>query len=234
VALLLCSGSIFSFADALQPYELEYKAEIEGFNVTTIRSLKVTGDKRYQLAQRSKAFLVSLDEVSDFHINAQQQLITENYSYSRRAAGFSKKYNVEFAKNGKNAEYREKKNHKSIQSDEYLFSLLSYQTEIRRQLLAGNQQALKFEIIDKDRSRDYTFSYVGEQTISTALGNIQCVKIQRLRSSNKSNKHTVIWLAKDWGYSIVKIEHSEDGKLKYHLDLESGKVGGEAIHGDKS
>jgi hypothetical protein len=220
--------SLSSFA--LSPYEIEYEAEIEGYDITAVRKLEKLGDEQYRISQTASTFLMNVSEASDFSIE-NQQLITQNYSYQRNIIAHNKSYQVDFSDHAKKALYRDDNETQNIQSNTALFSLITYQTEIRRRLLGANanNSALHFDLVDKDKKRFYSFSVKGEEKLKTTLGEINCIKIERI--DNKRKKKTEIWLAIDYEYSLIAIKHFKNNELKYRLDINKGNIAGKAIKG---
>lgn len=213
-----------------EPYSINYKAKIEGFNVKANRSLKKLENNQYKLIQEAKASMMKLTESSTFQLHDGKPIETLNYSYVRKVIGFNKKYRIDFSDQAKTATYKEKKETKTLNDNgRTLFSLLSYQSEIRRRLLAGETN-LSLPIISKGRIRAYTFDIAGQEKLKTKLGLIDCIKIVRKRT--RKQKETTIWLAKNWQYNIVKIEHKEEGSVKYRLDVDSGSIAGKKIQAD--
>ena len=74
---------------------------------------------------------------------------------------------------------------------------------------------------------DYQFRVAGEETISTPVGDIDSIKLERVRKS--PDVHTYIWLAKKWSFVILKILHQEKGEPDYVLNLTEGTVGNKSI-----
>lgn len=210
--------------EKLAEYTMHYEAEVEGFDVKIERQLTALTNQQYRIEQVAKAALMRLIERSEFTIK-DSQLLTENYLYLRKVWGFNKKYQVNW-QGPKSATHHYKKDKTSLKSDNRLYSLLSYQTEIRRRLLAGNTD-LQLNLVSKNRVRDYLFEVAGQETINTKAGKLDTIKIVRDRKGK--DKKTTIWLAKDFQYVIIKIMHYEDGELKYRLDFDNGTLAGKTI-----
>lgn len=203
---------------------MHYEAEVEGFDVEIERQLKALGKQQYSVEQTAKAALMRLIERTEFNIK-DGQLLTNNYSYLRKVWGFNKEYKVTW-QTPFTATHHYEEEKTQLKSETPLYSLLSYQIEIRRRLLAGNNN-LDLDLVSKDRIRDYHFDIAGEEVIKTAVGELNTVKIVRKRPGK--DKKTTIWLAKDFQYVIIKIRHYEDNELKYRLDFDRGTLAGKPI-----
>lgn len=214
-----------SSMEQLAEYNMHYEAEIEGFDVQIERQLTQIGKQQFRVTQEATARFMSLNEKSDFSLQ-NGLLVTQNYSYKRRVFGFNKDYSVNW-QTPKRAIHKHKKEQKTLNSPSTLYSLLSYQTEIRRRLLAGNTD-LHLNLVSKSRVRDYNFELAGEEAIRTKTGTLNTVKIVRNRPGK--DKKTTIWLAKDFQYVIIRIMHYEDGSLKYRLDFDHGTLAGVNIN----
>lgn len=228
ILLLFCFSQI-TFSANLTPYEIEYEAEIHGYDITAVRTLSVLDNGKYHIHQKASTFLMSMTESSEFSITDQPSIISHDYHFQQKILGHNQRYEIDFSKGAKNARYIEGKQTLDFSSDQIIYSPLSYQEEIRHRLLGSGKANLSFEIIDDDRKRFYSFSYKGEEVLETPLGKINCVKIERYQE--KKQKRTIIWLGKDFEYSLMKIEHFKQGKLKYRMDINKGSLNGKAIKG---
>lgn len=97
---------------------------------------------------------------------------------------------------------------------------LSYQLALREDLLA-NKQPLTYHVFDGKHLRDYQFTIRGTQTISTSLGQLETVVIQR----QGKKRTTTLWLSKKFDYFIVKVQHSEPNQPPITAELQQVTFG---------
>lgn len=72
--------------------------------------------------------------------------------------------------------------------------------------LANGKRKLSYLIADHGNLRDYDVGIVGEETISTALGKFETIKIKRM---DDDKRDTTLWIAPSLGYLPVRIDYVE-------------------------
>lgn len=83
-------------------------------------------------------------------------------------------------------------------------------------------QTLQFSVTNGKKLGVYEYSFEGEETIATKMGNLPTFHI--LKATNDSEEKTELWLALDYQYVPVKIRKTEkDGKV-YELLVTSLKT----------
>src|SRR3546814_12835726 len=68
----------------------------------------------------------------------------------------------------------------------------------------------------------------------TKAGQIEAIKVERVRDPTKSKRTTVLWFAKDWDYLLVRLQQVETDGKEYNLMLQDGTVNGKAVKGSRS
>jgi hypothetical protein len=98
---------------------------------------------------------------------------------------------------------------------------LLYQLAIMHDLKAGHSQ-LAYTIADGGKIKVYNFELLGEETITTPLGELQTVKVSRQRPN--SRRETVFWCAKKLHFLPVRVENIETdgGKTTVIIDSVTG------------
>jgi hypothetical protein len=66
-----------------------------------------------------------------------------------------------------------------------------------------------YMVVNREKIEPYTFKIVGTQTISTALGKLNTLRVDRIRESN-DGKTTRIWFAVDKNYMPVLIQQNDE------------------------
>ena len=72
-------------------------------------------------------------------------------------------------------------------------------------LQSGKGPTFKYQIIVKGKIEPYTFRIVENQSIETALGRLDTVKVERVRQT-ANGKSTLIWFARDKNFMPVKFQ----------------------------
>lgn len=97
-----------------------------------------------------------------------------------------------------------------------LYDALSYQLQMRLDVAAGKTD-LTYPVIYKNSEHLYRFRKIGEEMLKLPIGRIATVKFERVRDN--SSRETYIWLAKDYGYVIARLEQLKDGDQQADLRL---------------
>lgn len=99
---------------------------------------------------------------------------------------------------------------------------LSYQLQIMLDLQAGRTH-FTYPVADGGTLKEYRFTHLGEETITTPMGQIETVKIRRERAANSKRK-TTIWFARSLHYLPVRITQGKSDNN--FITLEISKVEG--------
>ena len=95
--------------------------------------------------------------------------------------------------------------HMPIQA--YIMDKLLYQLAIMYDLEKGKRQ-ISYAIADGGKIKNYDFELVGEDRLTTPIGEFSALKL--LRHKPNSRRKTVIWCARELGYMPVKVENVEN------------------------
>jgi hypothetical protein len=89
---------------------------------------------------------------------------------------------------------------------------MSQQEQLRLSLLndSSPNEDITLRVADGKRIKDYQLVFVGEETLSTPLGDVDTLHFERLRDDPDRKSDT--WVAPGWDYMMVKTVHIEDGK----------------------
>ncbi|MGE0384560.1 MAG: DUF3108 domain-containing protein [Gammaproteobacteria bacterium] len=95
---------------------------------------------------------------------------------------------------------------------------LLYQIVLMRDLREG-LKSMQYEIADGGRIKTFRFEVVGQERIGTALGEMDTLRITRVR--NDDFRQTTLWCAPALGYAPVRVDAREkDGSLT-NAEIES-------------
>ena len=101
------------------------------------------------------------------------------------------------------------------------FDKLSYLLALMQDLADG-RRTLHYPIADGGRLKRYELESVGTETLETALGTLETVKIHRRRHSE--DRQAILWCAPALGYLPVKLAHRDaEGRLvSMHIESIEG------------
>ncbi|MEX0963319.1 MAG: DUF3108 domain-containing protein [Pseudohongiellaceae bacterium] len=217
----------------MSEYTANYQASANGLSATATRSLTKLGDNSYRLRNSLEASLAGqslarLDQSSEFELQG-ERVVPLNYSYllsgvSRASHAIVYNWDAKLALSSEDEESWQ------LQLSEGVMDQLSYQTALR-QLLLANRDALSsfaFQIIDGDGIDRHEYRVVGREIISTPLGALNTLKLERVRAAS-DDRVTEIWLAEDWGFLIARLEQLNSSGLRIVMELKSAEIGGEAV-----
>lgn len=186
----------------------------------------------YQLNQTTRAPFVRIEENSVFRFDEQGQLIPIRYDYERSVFGKKLTRKNRFSSDARSATYQENKKDKreivleNAVADQLNFILLIQQW-LKTEPAIGAVKTIN--LLKRHRVREQDYHVLKHEWIETDLGWFDTVVIERDHS--RDNKKTVIWLAKDWGYVVVKMLHDDDDVGEQSIFVKSAKLSGQTVKG---
>ena len=232
---------------APKPYSATYTARWNGFNLQGDRSLKKMADGSYILNMSTKHFLAGIIEETRFRTDAKGNIIPTHYSYHRTGFGGGHDSRIRFDWTTRIAASEVPSDTWEVPLKEAVFDKLSYQVQMRTALMQDHNKEMQdrnkeiqdrnkeiqdrnkemhFVLLDKGKFKKYDFKPLGEELIDTPYGKIKTIKIRRERSNNK--RETLLWLAPEWDYLLIKLTQAEDGK-RSELLLKKANLDGKAL-----
>jgi hypothetical protein len=98
---------------------------------------------------------------------------------------------------------------------------MSVQVALMHELLRGNTPRY-FVLVDKDKIKDYNYTAVGEETLSTPIGEHRALIFRSSRPG--SDTGTYFWCAPALGYLPLKVERREGNKVQWSMTLETAST----------
>ncbi|WKD50629.1 DUF3108 domain-containing protein [Microbulbifer spongiae] len=221
--LLLLSGP--SLASQLEPFKATYTARFNGISVTATR--KLTGqDDNWRLDFDTNTLFANINEYSRF-TRRDDQIIPYHYEYRRTGLGRDRGTILNFEPtkgmvlNVSNPE----RDLKDVSP--HILDKVSYQLQLALDLAAG-KETLQYEIADGKKVRKYTFAREGTETLVTPLGEIEVIKVRRVRNAD-SARETTVWFAPGWNYALVKLVQREENGKRYQISLTKLSINGKNV-----
>lgn len=191
--------------------------------------MKIDGDG-YHLSQRAKFAFMKIKEDARFGFeNGAVKPQTYHYLFDRWANKKERRFGFNWDKGTAESQLSGKP--WSVAVPPGSVDKLSAQFQLR-QFLAQQGDAFEtasFTIPDNGKLKQYQVTKTGEETVETALGELDTIVLRYHREG--SSRTTTFWLAKDWAYLIVKLEQIEKGGKAYSLALREASIGGQAVIG---
>jgi len=95
---------------------------------------------------------------------------------------------------------------------------LSYQLQLREDLIAGREE-LSYRIADGGRIKTYRFVRIGKETLTTAAGTFDCLRLQLERAEDQ--QQTLIWMAPALDYLTIRLLRIDASGREHFLNLKS-------------
>ena len=214
-------------ADPLTPFRAEYIGSYNGAPVKAraVRALTATEDGNWRLTSSAKSFLISVSESSAFRLKG-NQLVPLAYTYKRTGIGKNRTRTNSFDWAEKTTRYTRAKG-RSKSNGSYAISQntkdkLLYQLQLRvdvKQAMADGDTGRQFTyaVADNNNLEEFRFAITGEERLMTPLGELDTVRLERVREN--ADRQTLLWLAKEHDYLLVRLKQTEGGGKGFELNL---------------
>lgn len=210
----------------ISPYRATYSAKFSGLNINAVQKLEEIEPGIYRESLKAKNFIGSVNEQSTFQLTADQQLQPTKYSYTRSVFGRDRSEEQNFDWQSNKMQYQKGGNAKNeLEIQPGVLDMITHRLQLRRDLIAG-KQVFSYPVISRGKLKQYDYKVVSEQTLQTAIGPLNTVKVERV--IDDAEKTVSVWLATDWDYLIVKLQQSK-GKDGHHLELKGAVINNKTI-----
>ncbi len=199
-----------SGAVLFKPYTAEYKTTARGLSLTLKRKLTLDAEGVYTLSNGGSALIVGFEEEAKFQIEG-NRIIPGSYVYQGTGL-MSRRREVHFTEGADTLRSLYKDKWYDLPYTANTLDRMSQQEQVRLLLLNDPTpgEDIVITVADKKRVKVYTLAYVGEETIKTPLGTVDTLHFRRIHDNPDRKSDT--WIAPDWGFTMVKTVHIEDGK----------------------
>lgn len=235
ITILTTTAITSLHAQDVAEYSARYQASANGVSAVAQREFIRINDNSYRLQIRLLAEiagqqLAKLEQTSEiaFINNTFQPL-----SYSYMLSGISTvAHAINYNWEAKLALSRRDEESWTIDLNGAVWDQLSHQFALRQIFVnkkaETNSGEHEFLLIDGDEVEIHRYTVIGEEILITTLGSLSTVRLERIQEDSESRK-TSIWLAKDWGYLLARIEQINDSGLRIEFDLENAVLGGKQV-----
>lgn len=209
------------------PYEARYEARAMGMRTSAWRTLALNNNV-FQLDHGLAvsvlgANLITVNERTEFHWQ-EQQAVPLQYHYKQ--SGVRKRdervmFDWPTLSATMNRDGREQtQTLEAGYQDNLSFSAQMSADLLNKPELRAPETILSYQILDARRLEIQDYKVIGEERISTPAGELDTVKLERIRDSD-SGRSTVIWLSTQHQFILAKLLQIESSGSEMALTLES-------------
>lgn len=228
-ALILATLLSFNASGSeLIAHKAVYTAKIQkgvSINGEAVRELKSLGNGQWLYRFDVDSFVADIRE--SVRINWQNdQVIPNQYHYSLSGLFIrDRKYEVEFDWNNNLALSPIKKDRWQINDiPANTLDRLGYQLQLSMDVLL-NKNEMHYQIAHKGKLRESHFQVVREEKIDTALGKVNSIVVEKVRSKD-SKRQTSLWFSKQHKFLLLKMTQIESDGEKYEINIKSVEIEG--------
>ncbi|GAA0682247.1 DUF3108 domain-containing protein [Marinobacterium maritimum] len=184
-----------------------------------VRQLQQTANGQWRFSSEAAAMMAGISETTRFNYYPSEPIQPVSYRYHRKVLGKSRKASVDFDWDKLSVTTVVKDKPWKMQVPTGTQDKLSYQLQMRLDLLAGKTE-MTYSVADGGKLKEYRFKVTGEEEIDTPYGRYNAVRVMRDRGED-ADRETLIWLAPELDYLIVRLEQTESDGKTYALLLKN-------------
>jgi Protein of unknown function (DUF3108) len=216
----------------LQPYSASYTADWKQLPMSggTAKRTLVKGDNGlWTLSFKASMMIANLSEVSTLKVD-KQALLPQTYSFERGGLGKTKKVDMTFDWASKMVTGTDRDKPFNVPLNTGMLDKSTYQLALQNDVAAG-KKSMSYQVVDGNDVDTYDFRVLGAEKVATKAGQIDAIKVERVRDPTQSKRITVLWFAKDWDYLLVRLQQVENDGKEYNIMLQDGTVNGRSVKG---
>ncbi len=215
----------------LKPFSASYTADWKQVPVsgTAQRSLEKRDDNTWELDFEASMLVASFNERSVFTVEG-ETFLPQKYRLKRSGLGKGKSIEHDFDWQAKQVVGEDRGNPVKLPLNRGLLDKSTYQIALQHAVAAG-EKSMSYQVVDGDEIETYDFRVLGEEKVSTKAGQVDAIKVERVRDPTQSKRQTILWFAKNWDYMLVRLHQVEKDGKEYQIMLEEGTVDGRAVKG---
>ncbi|MFJ4443882.1 DUF3108 domain-containing protein [Pseudomonas sp. NPDC089422] len=216
----------------LKPFSASYTADWKQLPMsgTAERSLVKNKDGSWNLDFKASMMIASLTEQSTLRLD-NDTLLPQKYHFERGGLGKAKTVDLTFDWNAKKITGTDRKDAINLPLNRGVLDKSSYQLALQHDVAAG-KKSMTYQVVDGDEIDNYDFRVLGTEKITTKTGQVEAVKVERVRAPSQNKRVTELWFAKDWDYLLVQLRQVETDGKEYVIVLQDGTVDGKAVKGN--
>jgi len=222
LALSIALLSPLSAQADVTPYKATYASEFDigiAMSGELTRSLRKTSDGQWLFSTLAEAMVASIKENTTVTFSG-NQVTPQTYLYKRKVLGKTREATLTFDWENTRVTNNVEKKPWTMDIPQGTQDKLSYQLQMRLDLMAGKKGPLSYQIADGGRLKTYDFNIIGTEMISAPMGEFEAIKVEMDRGTG-AKRETYIWFAPALDYIIVQLNQTEPDGKTYSLQLKS-------------
>jgi len=212
---LLLSISTTLSAQEIPDFSANYLVKLNGIQAGELkRSLETqaSGLRRFYSVSQAKGvfsfFKPDLVEETSIWQLQNDKVEPQSYVYQRSGGKKDKTLEMDFDWQNKLVSIDDRKHPWQLELEPGTLDKLVYQISLMQDLDRGIK-TIDYRIADGGKLKTYHIEVLGQETITTPMGQIDTIKLTRHREK-PSDRETTLWCAPALNYLPVKLEHIED------------------------
>lgn len=219
----------------LDTYSINYMAKAGIATAHAKRSLSKITENSYQLLNTLNVALAGksvteIKEKSEVVLSPDQKLIPNSYSKEQLGLRNTLEH-ITYNWDQSIAIVSNTDQSAQINLKKGTYDQLSHQIVMRKNFILGIEE-FSYSVIDRSRIEEYRYSILGQETISTPLGDFLSTKIERTQPDN-DNRSIVFWLSTEWAGVLLRMNQVINGGIGLTLEIQDGFVNGKPITSKK-
>ena len=216
-----------------RPFDAHYQAKALGMSASASRRQSVTDEGNFLLENRISLTILGANigtvvEASEFRWQ-QNQVQALHYHYDQSGISSSHE-SIDFDWEQNRAHSRSDDESWDLDIGAGVLDKLSYSVRLAQDLRQPGVSEFHYRVLDEDEIKEHIYRVLAEEVLSTPLGKLNTVKVERVREDD-SPRSTTVWLARDWDYLLVRLEQVSRSGTKTELMLESATVADSEVKG---
>ncbi|MGB2130211.1 MAG: DUF3108 domain-containing protein [Marinobacterium sp.] len=206
----------------LTPFKAVYTTAFDlGVSLSgeAIRQLKSQDNGRWTFSSEASSMMAGISEITRFEYHPTRIIKPLSYRYKRKVLGKSRKATIDFDWSKGSVTTVVKDQPWKMQIPEATQDKLSYQLQLRLDLMAGKTE-MHYAVADGGKLKEYRFKVTGEEEIDTPYGRYMAIRVIRDRGED-ADRETLIWFAPELDYLIIRLEQTESDGKTYALLLKN-------------
>lgn len=232
-ALLFCAAllALPVHAADLKPFTASYTADWKQLPMsgTASRSLEKGANDTWTLSFKASMMIASLTEESTLTVD-KDALLPKTYHFERGGLGKPKKTDLDFDWSQKMVTGTDRGDAVKVPLNRGMLDKSTYQLALQRDVAAG-KKSMSYQVVDGGDVDTYDFRVLGTEKVDTKAGQVDAIKVERVRDPTQNKRTTVLWFAKDWDYLLVRLQQVETDGKEYNIMLQDGTVNGKTVKG---
>ncbi|MCL7462335.1 DUF3108 domain-containing protein [Pseudomonas sp. NW5] len=218
-------------AQALEPFSAQYTADWQQVPVSgsAQRELKRNSDGSWTLTFRASMLVAGLTEESRFTEDG-PRFVPLSYRFERSGLGKGKTISHDFDWSARRVTGKDRKHSVDLPLENGLLDKSTYQLALQQDVARG-KTSMSYQVLDGDEVEVFDFRVLGRETVSTEVGQVEAIKVERVRDPTQSSRKTELWFAPNWNHLLVRLHQRETDGKEYQIMLKQATLDGQPLKG---